>query len=82
MVESRWWASTVAANFSRQLAALVQVGSQLRDSEWDFVRQMQNLSSRNEDMKSLDIGEWTPSARQINYVQSLHGQYCTDRLNR
>lgn len=82
MVESRWWNSTVAVNFRKQVANLAVFGSQLGEREWEFVASMAKLIRANDDFAEIGVQEWTPSAKQINYASALYRQYCTEALSR
>jgi hypothetical protein len=80
-VESRWWNSSVSVQFKRQVNALWVNHIMLTSVELTFVTQMKQLTERNDDMAELGMSEWIPSAKQINYVQGLYQQYCTEAMD-
>ena len=41
------------------------------DTATKFVEDMRRLAKSNDDLKSMGVEPWEPSAKQLNYLQSL-----------
>lgn len=66
--------------FITKLAEVEALGSQLRQFDYDFVRDMRSKWQAREDAKSMGVAFeklWDPTRAQMNYLESIRADYVT-----